>query len=79
MRKTRIEERGVIMALFKLPKLPKIPTKEERRKSIEQNVRSVVASVATGNVGLQYGCFTTQEDLEKLRAENQKYDFCRSN
>lgn len=67
------------MTLFKLPKLPKIPTKEERRKSIEQNVRSVVASVATGNVGLQYGCFTTQEDLEKLRAENQKYDFCRSN
>lgn len=77
MRKTRIEKRGVIMARFKLPKLPKIPTKEERRKSIERDVRGVVANVATGNVGLQYGCFTTQEDLEKLRAENQEYDFCK--
>lgn len=63
------------MTLFKLPKLLKIPTKEERRKSIEQNMRSVVASVATGNVGLLYGYFMTQEDLEKLRAENQEYDF----
>lgn len=67
------------MTLFKLPKLPKIPTKEERRKSIERDVRGVVANVATGNVGLQYGCFMTREDLEKLRAENQKYDFCKFN
>ena len=67
------------MDLFKLPKLPNVPTKESRRKAIERDVRVVVANVATGNIGLQRGRFITQEDLEKLRAENQKYDFCKSN
>lgn len=67
------------MNLFKLPQFPNIPTKKDRREAIERDVRVVVANVATGNVGLQRGCFITQEDLEKLRAENQKYDFCKSN
>ena len=56
----------------------KVPTKESRLASIRRNVRLTVASCARGNVLLQQGQYTTREELERLRAENLKYDYERS-
>jgi len=55
-----------------------IPTEESRRVAMKENVRHIVAACASGNVLLQRGQFTTGEELEKLRAENLKYDYGRS-
>jgi len=56
----------------------KVPTKKSRLDAIRRNVRLTVASCASGNVLLQQGQFTTREELETLRAENNKY-YGRSN
>lgn len=60
---------------WKLFILPKVPSKEERKRSIWRNIRRTVARIASGNVGLQRGRFMTQNDLEELREKNRRYGF----
>lgn len=56
--------------------MPKPVSRRENHDSQKRLVRGIVANISRGNVSLQQGNFITTNDLERLRAENKKHDFC---
>jgi hypothetical protein len=40
-----------------------------------ENARAVVQSLSRGNLGLQFGWYVTEEDVEEMRKENKAHNF----
>jgi len=57
--------------------MPRPISREECRNAQNKQVRGIVADLSRGNVSLQQGQFISTNDLERLRSENQKHDFCK--
>ncbi|MDR2756808.1 MAG: hypothetical protein LBC20_13985 [Planctomycetaceae bacterium] len=55
---------------------PLDPISEEQREAAKKaNVHSIVKNLSRGNTSLQQGRYQTEEDLNRLREENDKYCF----
>ena len=57
--------------------MPKPIHQEENKLARKNLVRSIVSDLSRGNISLQQGKFITTDDLEQLRRENKKHNFCK--